>query len=219
MEAYVGTIMLWPCNWVPDGWLACSGQTLTVNGNQALFSLIGAIYGGDGTSTFKLPNLNGRVAVGVDNTTQFQFGKSGGNANNPVSFSGMGVGSVTLNASQMPQHSHAVPSLPMLVNLPANTSGNADQSTPTTSSVFGVANYNDGFATNPINVYSSGTPDISIVAKGQTTSGGTTGSAGNGQPVVMPVDLSKAGGVSTAVQPWAALTYIICLVGYYPPRP
>ncbi|NCI49460.1 hypothetical protein GWC95_05965 [Sediminibacterium roseum] len=219
MEAYVGTIMLWPCNWVPDGWLACSGQTLTVNGNQALFSLIGAIYGGDGTSTFKLPNLNGRVAVGVDNTTQFQFGKSGGNANNPVSFSGMGVGSVTLNASQMPQHSHAVPSLPMMVNLPAYAGGDADQSAPQTTSVFGVGNYTDGVVNYPVNVYSSNTPDTTISAKGTTSSGGVTGSAGNGQPVVMPVDLSKAGGVSTAVQPWAALTYIICLVGYYPPRP
>lgn len=59
MDTYIGTILLFAFPFAPMGWMSCEGQILTITTNQALFSLIGATYGGDGRSTFGLPNLNG----------------------------------------------------------------------------------------------------------------------------------------------------------------
>lgn len=218
MEAYVGTIMLWPINWVPENWLACSGQTMQVQQYQALFSLIGNQYGGDGSSTFKLPNLSGRVAVGIDNQN-FVFAKTGGQLNSAVQFSGYGVGSFTLNTAQMPMHSHSIASQPVQMSIPVNTTQDADQSSPGSSSVLGVSNFSDGVSTTVVNSYSSAAPNASFSPIGATIPASTTGPAGAGSPVQVPVDLSRAGGASSTIQPWAAMTYIICVYGLYPPRP
>lgn len=59
IDYYLGGIVLFPYNFVPRGWISCEGQILPVAQNQALFSLIGATYGGDGRTTFALPNLKG----------------------------------------------------------------------------------------------------------------------------------------------------------------
>ena len=59
MDVFIGTIMLFPYNFVPSGWLLCNGQVLTITQYQALYALIGATYGGDGRTYFALPNLNG----------------------------------------------------------------------------------------------------------------------------------------------------------------
>jgi microcystin-dependent protein len=59
MNPVLGSLLLVPFNFVPIGWLSCNGQLLPINENQALFSLIGLAFGGDGTTNFALPNLNG----------------------------------------------------------------------------------------------------------------------------------------------------------------
>ena len=59
VDVLVGTIQLFPYNFMPSGWLTCEGQVLNITQYQALFALIGATYGGDGRSTFALPNLKG----------------------------------------------------------------------------------------------------------------------------------------------------------------
>jgi microcystin-dependent protein len=59
MEEYIGSIELFPYGWVPYGYALCNGATLAINANQALFSLIGVTYGGNGTSNFMLPNFLG----------------------------------------------------------------------------------------------------------------------------------------------------------------
>lgn len=59
IDYYVGGIVLFPYNFVPTGWLPCDGQVVNISQYQALFSLIGITYGGNGTTTFALPNLNG----------------------------------------------------------------------------------------------------------------------------------------------------------------
>src|SRR3982750_4534737 len=84
-------------NFAPEGWMFCEGQLLPISENETLFQLIGTTYGGDGQSTFGLPNLCGRVPIhqgtGSDGTT-FTIGELGG------------VESVTLTTNQMPQHTH-----------------------------------------------------------------------------------------------------------------
>ncbi|NNM83233.1 MAG: phage tail protein [Burkholderiales bacterium] len=93
-EWYLGEIRNFAGKTVPKGWLPCSGQLLGVNQNQALFSLIGTAYGGDGRVNFALPDLRGRVAVG-SNPTDYTLGAKGGLEN------------VTLTTAQIPRHSHA----------------------------------------------------------------------------------------------------------------
>ena len=63
MDPFIGEIRLVPFNFAPKGWALCAGQLLPINQNQALFALLGTTYGGDGRTTFALPDLRGRVAV------------------------------------------------------------------------------------------------------------------------------------------------------------
>ncbi len=69
MDAFIGTILLWPMDWAPQDWLLCNGQVLQMTSYQALYSLIGIRFGGDGRTTFALPDLRGRVPVGVGQPT------------------------------------------------------------------------------------------------------------------------------------------------------
>jgi microcystin-dependent protein len=93
-EPFLGQISIFSFNFPPKGWAFCNGQLLPINQNQALFSLLGTMYGGDGRTTFALPDLRGRVSMhmGAGHTQ----GESGGQE------------SVTLTLAQMPQHSHPV---------------------------------------------------------------------------------------------------------------
>lgn len=93
MEPYIGEIRLVPWKTIPSGWVSCSGQMLQIQQYQALYSLIGTCYGGDGKTTFQLPNLNGRVVMGTN-----QSGQVGTHA---------GTANVTLTQANMPLHQHA----------------------------------------------------------------------------------------------------------------
>lgn len=66
-EAMIGEVRLFAGNFAPRGWAFCEGQLLSISQNTALFSILGTIYGGDGRTTFGLPDLRGRVPVGVGN--------------------------------------------------------------------------------------------------------------------------------------------------------
>lgn len=90
MDAFIGEIKLWPVTRVPVNWALCNGGSLPIAQNAALYSLLGTYYGGDGVSTFNLPDLRGRVAVHGISGTQG------------------GAESVTLTAATTPPHTHAV---------------------------------------------------------------------------------------------------------------
>jgi microcystin-dependent protein len=92
-EPFLAEIRLVPFNFAPRGWAFCSGQILPISPNTALFSLLGTIYGGDGKSTFGLPNLQGLTVLGADGG-QFPQGLQGGEE------------AVTLLQSEMPPHTH-----------------------------------------------------------------------------------------------------------------
>lgn len=94
MDPYLGEIKLWPLTYAPQGWALCNGAILPISGNQALASLLGTYYGGDGKTTFALPDLRGRVPVSAGTT--MKVGTKGGSE------------TVTLTAQQAPPHSHAV---------------------------------------------------------------------------------------------------------------
>ncbi len=97
MEPYIGQVCLFGFNYAPRGWALCNGQLLSIGQNSALFSLLGTMYGGDGISTFALPDLRGRVAINQGDfpgLSKYVMGQSGGSE------------TVTLNVTQMPQHIH-----------------------------------------------------------------------------------------------------------------
>jgi microcystin-dependent protein len=91
-EPYLGEIRLISFNFPPKGWTFCNGQLLPINQNQALFAILGTTYGGDGRTTFGLPNLQGRVPMHVgDGIVLGEFG---------------GETAHTLNISELPAHNH-----------------------------------------------------------------------------------------------------------------
>jgi microcystin-dependent protein len=98
-DQFIGEIRQFGFNFAPYGWALCNGQTMSISQNTALFSLIGTYYGGDGITTFALPNLQSRVPIhqgqGVG-LSPYVLGQIGGFEN------------VTLNSQQMPQHNHNV---------------------------------------------------------------------------------------------------------------
>lgn len=99
-EPFIGQLTLFPYNFVPKGWFLCDGSLLPIKTYSALFSLLLTNYGGDGTTTFGLPDLRGRVANGQ--------GSMPSGATYPIGGTG-GVENVTLSLTQMGSHSHAVP--------------------------------------------------------------------------------------------------------------
>ena len=109
-------IIAW--NYPPKGWAFCNGQLLAINQNQALFSLLGTTYGGNGQTTFALPNLQGRVPIHAGNG--FTLGQVGGEVTH------------TLLTSEMPSHTH----------VPQASSGSPNASTPANNFWAG----NTGFA-------------------------------------------------------------------------
>jgi len=92
-QPYVGEIRLFAGNFEPAGWMFCQGQLLPISENETLFQLIGTTYGGDGESTFALPDLRGRLPLHLGNG--FILAESGG------------VEDVTLTVQQIPAHTHA----------------------------------------------------------------------------------------------------------------
>ena len=93
-QPYVGEIRMFAGNFAPAGWMFCEGQLLPISENETLFQLIGTTYGGDGESTFALPDLRGRIPIHQGNG--FILAETGG------------AEEITLTTQQMPVHNHAL---------------------------------------------------------------------------------------------------------------
>ncbi len=110
-DPYIGEIRLFGFNFAPQGWAQCNGQLLSIAQNTALFSILGTTYGGNGQTTFGLPNLQGQAPLHTGQGPGLSYrtlGEIGGEA------------AVTLLASEMPQHTHSA----------AASSAIGDQTTP-----------------------------------------------------------------------------------------
>jgi microcystin-dependent protein len=97
MDPFLGQILMFGGNFAPRGWALCDGQLLAISGNSALFSILGTIYGGDGRTSFALPDLRGRAPIHAGNgpglTTRSLGQRSGAQSN-------------VLNSHQLPSHTH-----------------------------------------------------------------------------------------------------------------
>lgn len=188
-DAFIGEIVIVGFTFPPRGWAFCNGQILSISQNTALFSLLGTTYGGNGQTTFALPDLRGRVPIHAGQgpgLSSYTLGQLSGTEN------------TTLLTTQMPAHTHVM----TLGNLAAtarvrNAAGNS------ASPVNAVP---AAEAAGVTATYSNLAPDASMAAGAIALSGvPTAGVAGGSQPF-------------SIIQPYLTLNFCICLEGIFPSR-
>lgn len=189
MEPFIGMIALMGFNYAPRGWAYCDGLTLSIAQNTALFSLLGVNFGGNGQTTFQLPDLRGRTAVGM--------GQGPGLSNYTIGQSG-GQEAVTLVTTQIPSHVHPAAGLTVTMSASSNP---GTESVPGTNgaNALGASIGNGG---RPSDLYVNATPAVNLQGAGIT---GNTAMAGGNQP-----HENRA--------PYLALNYVIALQGIFPSR-
>ena len=130
-EAYLGEVKLFGFNFCPRGTISASGQLLAINQFTALFSLYGTTYGGDGRTTFALPDLRGRAAIA--------FGQGPGLSNRPIGSKG-GVETVTQTSNELANHTHVVTATAQGLTTPGSTPNPAGAmpALSTTASIYGT---------------------------------------------------------------------------------
>lgn len=191
MEGTLANITNFAGDFAPRSWAFCRGQILPISQNEALFSLLSTIYGGDGRTTFALPDLSGRASIGTGHGPGLTDRRIGAES---------GTEQVTLTLANMPMHNHMV-----IVNhaghveIPVNTeAGNQDEANP-----------GQGVLAN------SGAETYSSSATPQAFYSGT--------PVAVQgleaVATNTGGGLEfNNMQPFLAVSAIICMFGVYPSR-
>ncbi len=164
-DAILGEIKMFAGNFAPTGWAKCEGQLLSIAQNSALFSLLGTTYGGDGESTFGIPDLRGRVPLGPGTGSGLSSKALGQNSGSETN---------TLSVAQMPRHNHAINAVSAdgnkstpSGNLPASTKlldpEYSDGSATITMNSNMVANTGDGASVNNMQPYLSVTFIIAVV--------------------------------------------------------
>ena len=192
MDPMLAQIMMFGGNFAPRGWAFCDGQLLPISQYTALFSIIGTTYGGDGRTTFALPDLRGRAPIHAGpglGLTPRRIGDKFGTEDN------------YLNVLQLPSHNHSASN----VNLDLKVSSAAASiAVPTNGASLAAGNETSGSrgATTPVQMYNDATPDITLSG---TSTPITIGNTGGNQPV-------------NNIQPSLVINYIIALQGIFPSR-
>jgi microcystin-dependent protein len=190
-EALLGEIKMVGFNFAPRGYAKCDGQLISITSNTALFSLLGNTFGGDGRTTFALPDLRGRVAIhpGTGNgLMERRLGQRGG-----AEYSYM-------TTTQMPPHTHyALTTVTDITATLKGTNASGNSTTPADSSLA---------SQRRTNIYSADAPDVdlhagSIVATATATT--TVSTTGRGQP-------------QNNMMPFLGVNHVISLNGIYPSR-
>lgn len=158
MEGYLGQLILFAGNFAPRNWAICQGQLLSIANYTALYSILGTTYGGDGRTTFALPDLKGRVPVGAG--------------------TGSGLGAIALGqrggAMQNTLNSGNLPSVPVKVS-----SANASQNVADAGASIATPGTTSGRTFTPIEGFNKATPDIVL---NPATAGGNSTPVNNMQP-------------------------------------
>tara|TARA_R110000787_G_scaffold76919_4_gene169366 strand:- start:1053 stop:1652 length:600 start_codon:yes stop_codon:yes gene_type:complete len=198
MDPFIGQIMLFAGNFAPRTWAFCDGALLAISSNTALFSILGTTYGGDGRTTFALPDLRGRTPIGPRRGPGLSDYKLGQRS---------GVETVTLNTLQIPSHFHTT----------TNNAG-LDQHVMLSSDV-GV-----NVIPEPGDVPSAAIVAPSLGAGDDVKSFGplTNANVIQGQQIIANagVTVNPTGGNQSHpnMQPYVAVNYIIAMFGTYPSR-
>ena len=189
MDGFIGEIRPFAFGFVPQGWLACNGQLLAISQYNVLFAILGTLYGGNGTSTFALPNLQGITPLGSGNSSTGSWplgGQSGAEA-------------VTLTASEIPAHNHTV-----TMELPGETVQNDTSATPTA---------NSSWLSHPMQV-TDATVAINIPAFTPPASGNLDTTLHSST-----IGVTGGNAAHENRQPYLAIQFCVCNEGMFPPHP
>lgn len=197
MDPFIGQIMAFVGNFAIRGWAKCDGQLMSIAQNTALFSIIGTTYGGDGRTTFALPDLRGRVPM--------HYGTGNGLTTRPLGARG-GQETHILTSLEMPSHSHtAINNSAQDQHILLSTEAGVNE-TPQAGDIPAVGNYPDGLT-------AAKTKNFGPATQGSTVNGQTiSGSAG--------LTIGNNGGsqAHNNMQPFETVNYLIALQGIFPSR-
>ncbi|MDP0499716.1 MAG: tail fiber protein [Verrucomicrobiota bacterium JB022] len=226
-ENYIGSVEIFAGNYAPSGWMFCDGTALLVSQYQALFSLIGTTYGGNGQPYFNLPDLRANIPI--------HTGQMPGSAIYHQIGQAVGSQTVAIQSNQMPIHTHAAvvasmalkASTSLALNSASTTSSlhvsdqNATQPAATAGASLGTTVMSGGRTTTVCDTYNTNAPNVALNAASVTSQTslplpdvGVTGNLG--------ITNAATGGGPIGhdnMQPFLALNFIICVNGLYPPRP
>jgi len=211
MDYYLSEILIMSNTFVPYGFLSANGSTLTLSQYSALYSLMGVTFGGNGSTNFMIPDLCGRVPMGMglsqrDRIYNYTEGEYGGVAN------------TTITSNQLPAHSHAATFTPTgTVPTPVTVTIGVNSDAASTTTVANPKN----------NVIAKGVDNSNNPLKNFSTAGATAGSllggvtvTGGGGLTGGTVENSIAGLSQplSLMQPYVVINYILCVSGIYPDR-
>lgn len=198
-EPLIASVDLWAATqrFIPSGWTVCYGQLMSISQYEALYAVMGKTFGGDGKTTFGLPDMRGRVPVGVGKSPKF--------AGNYIPGQMGGAETVTLTVQQMPQHNHPATfnssgGFTGSVALPVQNDSMASSGTNPVNKFLGPSNSETIYYDDAAPGSTLAPATVSIQAGAGTV---TVGNNGNSQPF-------------SIMQPYTVLFYIIALEGLFP---
>lgn len=197
MDAFTGEIRLLPYSFAPQDWAFCGGQEIAVQQNPALFSIIGNTYGGTAGQTFKLPNMQGTVPIGM--------GDGPGLTPRSLAATAVGGNSVTITANQLAGHTHTVTAksvgpAPAIANMTASPAATKDSWLSRAAFIS-----TSGTPAPVFDFTANSSPDTTFPAQTITPAGG----AASGTAVAAHENR----------QPFMPINFCMCLDGAYPMRP
>lgn len=190
MEPFIAQIVQFGGNFAPKGWAKCDGQLLAINQYSALFSILGTTYGGDGVSSFGLPDLRSRVPMHAGSgpgLSTYRLGQKGG------------VEKVTLISPEIPSHNHLLSAATISGSISVGVNESSPDTEDANNSTLGKTNADD-----VVYNQSSATGSLGSVSHNLHVSGNTSNTGGNQS--------------HENRQPFTCLNFIIALEGIYPSR-
>ncbi|HTH73766.1 MAG TPA: tail fiber protein [Trinickia sp.] len=200
-DPYLGEIRMVGFNYAPTGWALCQGQIIAISQNNALFALLGTYYGGNGQTTFQLPNLQGRTPVGVGQglgLSNINIGEIAGAEN------------MSLTMSNMPQHTHAAAVTAggagtATIAIPASTSTTTQSGVPSNAAVLGPVSVSNRQG----ELYTTGTADVTLKPFDVSVTAGTPTVTNSMVGQNLPFSIRN---------PYIGINFIIALQGVFPSR-
>lgn len=232
MDPMLGMIFMVPWSWAPYNYQLCQGQVVNIQQYEALYSLTGTVFGGNGSTTFALPNLMGRAPIGTGQLSpnNYTLGATGGTF------------ATTLGLGNLPMHNHPATFVPTVaqqtISIPATT-GNLSATTTSSLTARQASGANTpqnsfllgsgGTAGGAANIYvDPTTTGTNVTLGGLSVSTSLSGTAGSGAATATinavtggAVAIGTAGSNApfSNMQPYLALSFVIAMNGLYPDRP
>lgn len=222
-NAFIGMILPVAFDRVPKGWLPCDGRLMPINTNQALYTLLGVQFGGDGRTTFALPDLRGRTPIGANlsalplkpDQTNVRHGQSTGDYGSEVPVNG--TVQFAIDAANLPAHTHGV-TIPA-DKLAAKSTMHATKTVGAAEPVDGAALGKGGSANGQAAIYATATPNVALsdasvktTLKPVSVTSASTGAA-------TKINAAYAGNLGfSALQESMGINFIICVNGLFPTR-